>query len=72
MYNKHHHPSVGYNLKQTRSHIYMYIYIYIYIYIYLDTQDTLYYVQVGIQRVSHTKCNAINCINKSSSMQKEQ
>ena len=55
-----------YYLKQTRSHIYMYIYIY------LDTRDTLYYVQVGIQRVSHTKCNAINCINKSSSMQKEQ
>ena len=61
---------VWYYLKQTRSHIYMYIYIYIYIY--LDTQDTLYYVQVSIQRVSHTKCNAINCINKSSSMQKEQ
>ena len=37
------------------------IYIYIYIYIYTDTQDTLYYIQVGIQGVSHTKCNAINC-----------
>ena len=42
-------------LKQTRSHIY----IYIYIYIHSDTQDTLYYIQVSIQGVSHTKCNAI-------------
>ena len=39
----------------------MYIYI---IYIHSDTRDTLYYVQVGIQGVSHIKCNAINCINK--------
>ena len=44
----------------------------LYIYIYSDTQDTLYFIQVGIQGVSHIKCNAINCINKSSSMQKEQ
>ena len=49
-----------------------YTYIYIYIYIYSDTRDTLYFIQVGIQEVSHIKCNAINCINKSSSMQKGQ
>ena len=53
---------VWYYLKQFRS----------YIYIYSDTRDTLYYVQVGIQGVSHIKYNAISCINKSSSMQKEQ
>ena len=35
-----------YYLKQTRS--------YIYIYIHSDTRDTLYYVQVSIQGVSHT------------------
>ena len=57
-------------LKQFRS--YIYIYIYIYTYIHSDTRDTLYYIQVGIQGVSHIKYNAINCINKSSSMQKEQ
>ena len=45
---------------------------YTHIYIYSDTRDTLYYVQVGIHGVSHIKYNAINCINKSSSMQKEQ
>ena len=28
--------------------------------IHSDTQDTLYYIQVSIQGVSHTKCNAIN------------
>ena len=44
----------------------------IYIYIHSDTRDTLYFIQVGIQGVSHIKYNAINCINKSSSMQKEQ
>ena len=44
----------------------------IYIYIYSDTRDTLYYIQVGIQGVSHIKYNAMNHINKSSSMQKEQ
>ena len=50
-----------------------YIYnIYIYIYIHSDTWDTLYFIQVGIHGVSHIKYNAINCINKSSSMQKEQ
>ena len=53
-----------YYLKQFRS--------YKYISIHSDTQDTLYYVQVGIQGVSHIKYNAINHINKSSSMQKEQ
>ena len=41
-------------------------------YIYSDTRDTLYYIQVGIQGVSHIKYNANNYINKSSSMQKEQ
>ena len=46
--------------------------MYTYIYVYSDTQDTLYYVQVGFQRVSHIKYNANNYINKSSSMQKEQ
>ena len=56
-----------YYLKQTRSQ-----YIYIYIYTHTDTQDTPRYIQVGIQGVSHIKYNAINCINKSSSMQKEQ
>ena len=55
---------VWYYLKQFRS--------YKYISIHSDTQDTLYYVQVGIQGVSHIKYNAINHINKSSSMQKEQ
>ena len=67
-------------LKQTRSHthiyiyifFFLYIYIYIYIYIQSDTWDTLYYVQVGFQGVSHSKCNAISYINNSSSMQKEQ
>ena len=56
---------VWYYLKQFRSYIYIY-------YIHSDTQDTLYYIQVGIQGVSHIKYNAISCINKSSSMQKEQ
>ena len=49
---------VWYYLKQFRS--YIYIYIYIYIYTHSDTRDTLYYVQVGIQGVSHIKYNAIN------------
>ena len=53
------------------DHKYTYIH-YIYIYIHSDTWDTLYFIQVGIQGVSHIKYNAINCINKSSSMQKEQ
>ena len=51
-----------------KTNLIIYIYIYIYIYTHSDTQDTLYYIQVSIQGVSHTKCNA----NKSSSMQKEQ
>ena len=33
---------------------------YIYIYTWSDTWDTQYYIQVSIQGVSHTKCNAIN------------
>ena len=51
MYNKHHHPNVVL-FENKLDHIY--------IYIYSDTQDTLYYIQVGIQGVSHTKCDAIN------------
>ena len=35
----------------------------IYIYIHSDTWDTLYYIQVGIQGVSHIKYNTISCIN---------
>ena len=67
MYNKCHHPKVTFiwnnsDLKYTHTHIY----------IYSDTWDTLYLFQVGIQGVSHIQYNAINCINKSSSMQKEQ
>ena len=51
MYNKHHHPNVVLFWKQTRS---------LYIYTQSDTWDTQYYIQVSIQGVSHTKCNAIN------------
>ena len=36
--------------------------IYTYIYIYSDTQDTLYFIQVGIQGVSHIKYNANNTL----------
>ena len=57
MYNKCHHPNVVLFWKQTRS---LYIYIYIYTYIQSDTWDTQYYIQVSIQGVSNTRCNAIN------------
>ena len=62
MYNRCHHPNVVLFWNKLDHHIY----------IHSDTWDILYYIQVSIQGVSHTKCNAINYINKSSSMQKEQ
>ena len=65
MYNKCHHPNVTFIWNNSDLK-------YTHIYIHSDTRDTLYYVQVGIQGVSHIKYNANNYINKSSSMQKEQ